>query len=169
MVETLFSQNYRFRALSALSNSGLDKTIGVPSRLYYKQPSYRLPLSGKRISIADSMALQGVQMTLSSKAYAQTYPTPSNHTALFARMLINMGAVIVGKTKVSPLMTGTEWVDVQNPWNPSGDGYQSSAANSAGTGSAVSGYSWLDLAIGQTSECRPLTFQKAAYLMLCSH
>lgn len=95
------------------------------------------------------MSLKGVQTTLSSRSWTSLYSEVTFPTAHFAQKLVDLGAVIVGKTKVSQFASGREWVDVQAPWNPRGDQYQSSSGSSAGAGDAISGYEWLQHAVGE--------------------
>lgn len=144
---------FRFEALSSLSDNGSSKSIAVPSRLYHAAPSIRKPLSGVRISITDAASLKGVQTTLSSRSWSQLYGTEASETAEFVQKLIDMGAIIVGKTKSSQLDSGREWVDVAAPWNPRGDGYQDSGGSGAGAGASVSGYDWMEYAIAKDCEC----------------
>ncbi|KAJ4863587.1 amidase domain-containing protein [Trichoderma breve] len=140
-----------FEALSSLSDNGSSKSIAVPSRLYHAAPSIRKPLSGVRISITDAASLKGVQTTLSSRSWSQLYGTEASETAEFVQKLIDMGAIIVGKTKSSQLDSGREWVDVAAPWNPRGDGYQDSGGSGAGAGASVCGYDWMEYAIAKDS------------------
>lgn len=141
----------RFRALNALSPGGVFKSIPVPSRLYYRAPSKKKPLSGMRISISDAVSLYGTRSTLSSRAWTALYPDPAENSAEYVTRLLDHGAIIVGKTKVSQLLAGSEWVDVPAPWNPRADQYQDPSASSAGAAAAVAGYSWLEHAIGEDS------------------
>ncbi|RFU80351.1 hypothetical protein TARUN_1817 [Trichoderma arundinaceum] len=138
-----------YEALSSLSDNGSFKSIAVPSRLYHAAPSIRKPLSGVRISISDAASLKGVQTTLSSRAWTQLYASEVAETADFSQRLIDMGAIIVGKTKSSQLDSGREWVDVEAPWNPRGDGYQDAGGSASGAGASVSGYDWMEYAIAQ--------------------
>ncbi|UKZ72529.1 hypothetical protein TrVFT333_000159 [Trichoderma virens FT-333] len=138
-----------YEALSSLSDNGSSKSIAVPSRLYHAAPSIRKPLSGVRISVTDAVSLKGVQTTLSSRSWTQLYGAEASETAEFAQKLIDMGAVIVGKTKSSQLDSGREWVDVAAPWNPRGDGYLDSGGSAAGAGASVSGYDWMEYAIAK--------------------
>ncbi|KAM0264229.1 hypothetical protein ACHAQJ_000716 [Trichoderma viride] len=138
-----------YEALSSLSDNGSFKSIAVPSRLYHAAPSIHKPLSGVRISITDAASLKGVQTTMSSRSWTQLYDAEATETAGFVQRLIDMGAIIVGKTKSSQLDSGREWVDVKAPWNPRGDGYQDSAGSAAGAGASVSGYEWMEYAIAQ--------------------
>ncbi|KAL6849082.1 hypothetical protein ACO1O0_008612 [Amphichorda felina] len=139
----------RFRALNALSPGGVFKSIPVPSRLYYPNPSTEKPLAGVRFSISDAMSLKGARTTLSSRAWASLYPSAADKTARYAQKLMDLGAVIVGKTKVSQFASGEQWVDVQGPWNPRADQYQDPSGSSAGAGVALAGYEWLEYAVGE--------------------
>ena len=95
------------------------------------------------------MSLKGVLTTLSSRSWSALYSAPKSSTADYAQRLMDLGAVIVGKTKVSPLASGREWVDAQSPWNPRADQYQRSSGSSAGAGVALAGYEWLQHAVGE--------------------
>ena len=139
----------RFRPLNSLSTDGAYKSVGVPSRLYFPEASPEKPLSGVRFSISDAMSLKGVPTTMSSRAWSSLYPSGSSSTAAYARKLIDLGAVIVGKTKVSQLASGAEWVDEKAPWNPRGDGYQDASGSSAGAAAAMGSYDWLAFATGE--------------------
>ncbi|KAL7785266.1 amidase signature domain-containing protein [Trichoderma ceciliae] len=138
-----------YEALSSLSDNGSFRSIAVPSRLYHAAPSIRKPLSGVRISITDAVSLKGVRTTLSSRSWTQLYDAEVTETAEFAQRLIDMGAIIVGKTKSSQLDSGREWADVEAPWNPRGDGYQTAGGSAAGAGASVSGYEWMEYAVAQ--------------------
>ncbi|KAL7933921.1 amidase signature domain-containing protein [Trichoderma chlorosporum] len=140
-----------YEALSSLSDNGSSKSIAVPSRLYHAAPSIQKPLSGVRIAITDGVSLKGVQTTLSSRSWTQLYDAEASETAQFIQGLIDMGAIIVGKTKSSQLDSGREWVDVAAPWNPRGDGYQDSGGSAAGAGASVSGYDWMEYAVAKDS------------------
>lgn len=102
-----------------------------------------------RLSISDAISLKGVQTTLSSRAWTSLYPSAARTTAQIAQTLIDLGAVIVGKTKVAQFASGEEWVDAQAPWNPRADQYQDPSGSSAGAGAALVGYDWLEYAVGE--------------------
>lgn len=128
--------------------------IPLPSRLSFPAPTASLPLSGKRIAIKDIFSLVGVVTTASCKSYAACYP-PAEKTSSKIQKLIDLGAVIVGKTKTAPLASGlvaVDWVDHQAPWNPRGDGYLDPDCSSSGSAVAVAGYEWLDFAVGSDSK-----------------
>ncbi len=81
--------------------------------------------------------------------------TPCDKTAKSIQKLIDAGAEIVGKNKLSSFAAReapTESVDYQAPFNPRGDGYQYPAGSSSGSAAAVASYDWLDFAIGTDSE-----------------
>ncbi|RKL25611.1 hypothetical protein BFJ68_g242 [Fusarium oxysporum] len=72
----------------------------------------------------------------------------SSSTAKYAQSLIDQGAIIVGKTKISHLGAGAEWVDQQAPWSARGDGYYRMEGGSVGAAAASAGHSWIDYSIG---------------------
>ncbi|KAF7559470.1 hypothetical protein G7046_g4681 [Stylonectria norvegica] len=137
-----------FQVLTSLSSDGLHKAIPVPSRLYHPPPSARQPLSGLRTSIDDAMTLNGTYSSLSSQAWWLVHSLPADSSAAYARQLLDMGAVIIGKTKTAPLEVGAEWVDEQAPWSPRGDGYQVLSGSSVGAEAGIMGYGWLHQAVG---------------------
>ncbi|KAI0856904.1 putative amidase [Xylaria cubensis] len=139
-----------FSVLQAVSQQGSFKSIAVPSRLY-SSPSKEKPLAGARVSIKDNYDLKGIRTTMMNRAYNELYP-PRTSSADYAAKLIELGAVIVGKTKMSAFASAEEpidqWVDYHCPFNPRGDQYQTPSCSSAGAGASLAGYSWLDHSIG---------------------
>lgn len=93
---------------------------------------------------------------------------PCDKTATSIQKLIDAGAEIVGKNKLSSFAAReepTECVDYQAPFNPRGDGYQSPAGSSSGSAAAVASYDWLDFAIGTDSKsCLMLIPETLFYL-----
>ncbi|KAI0161336.1 amidase signature domain-containing protein [Xylariaceae sp. FL1272] len=142
-----------FEVLSATSplTNGEGATIAVPSRLYYAAPSEEKPLSGVRVGVKDLYDLKGLRKSAGSRAYFDLYE-PALATAPSIQYLIDLGAVIVGRTKTSQFANGqsptADWVDFHDPFNARGDGYQDPSSSSAGAGSAASNYDWIDLNIG---------------------
>jgi Asp-tRNA(Asn)/Glu-tRNA(Gln) amidotransferase A subunit family amidase len=130
------------------------KTVAVPSRLYFS-PNASKPLAGQRITVKDNYRLAGVKTTMSSRPYEATYG-PENETALFVQKLMKLGAVVIGKSKMSSFASSEEptdqWIDFHAPFNPRGDGYQTPAGSSNGAAAALSGYSWLDFSLGTGSK-----------------
>ncbi|KAI9367285.1 amidase signature domain-containing protein [Aspergillus egyptiacus] len=140
----------RFQTLSAHAPSAGSLTIGVPSRLYFT-PSKEKPLAGVRIGVKDMFEIAGMKISNGNRAWYGLYP-PANRTSTAIQNLIDAGAVIVGLQKLSQFANGetptADWVDYHAPFNPRGDGYQDTASSSAGAGSSIGSYEWLDVAVG---------------------
>lgn len=104
-----------------------------------------------RIGVKDVYQLAGAKSSFGSGAWYELYPA-SNTTGTAVQRLIDAGAQIVGLQKASQFANGeratAEWVDYHSPFNPRGDGYQDSSSSSAGAGSSIASYEWLDLALG---------------------
>jgi Asp-tRNA(Asn)/Glu-tRNA(Gln) amidotransferase A subunit family amidase len=131
--------------------------VAVPSRLKFR--SSTLPLAGLRVAVKDNFHLKGIKTSLCNRAYYEIYPPPSA-TAFCIQQLIDLGAIVLGKTKLNSFGTWeepTEYVDYQAPWNPRADGYQSPGGSSSGSGAAVGAYDWIDIAIGSDSKLHALT------------
>ncbi len=99
--------------------------------------------------------MKGVKTAGSSRSYRELY-APSTNSASSIQRLIDLGAIIVGKTKTTTfadreIPTG-DWIDTHAPFNPRGDGYLVPGGSSAGSGSALASYDWLDFAIGTDSK-----------------
>ncbi|KAL2275630.1 hypothetical protein FJTKL_01697 [Diaporthe vaccinii] len=139
-----------FQAVAPLSSDGVSKTIPVPSRFYHK-PTLKRPLAGKRVSLTDPFDVQGAKTTLSSRAWSQLYPAADN-SAAYVKKLLDLGAVVVGKTKTTQFSTGLQWVDQHPPVNPRGDRYHEASGSSAGAAASLAGYRWLDFAVGGDSD-----------------
>ncbi|KIW29218.1 uncharacterized protein PV07_05045 [Cladophialophora immunda] len=139
----------RYSSLTSLGHSGLWKNIAVPSRLYAK-PTPEKPLAGARMGLKDIFRLQGTQLTMMSRPWTELYG-PDEESADYTKKLIDLGAVIVGKTKMtsfaSPEEPTDQWVDFHCPVNPRGDRYQSPSSSSTGAGTSLAGYDWLDFSI----------------------
>lgn len=139
-----------FQPLSAHVASSATHTIGVPSRLYFTKTAEK-PLAGVRIGVKDVYQLAGAKSSFASRAWYDLYPA-SNTTGTAVQRLIDAGAQIVGLQKASQFANGeratADWVDYHSPFNPRGDGYQDPSSSSAGAGSSIASYGWLDLALG---------------------
>ncbi|KAF1994728.1 amidase signature enzyme [Amniculicola lignicola CBS 123094] len=126
-------------------------TIAVPSRLYYAAPSPEKPLNGVRLGVKDLYDIKGLKTSMGNRAWFSLYP-PANETAVSVQRLIDLGAIVVGKTRTSQFANGEsptiDWVDYHDPFNPRGDGYGDPSSSSAGAGSAEASYDWIDLNIG---------------------
>ena len=124
--------------------------IAVPSRLSYTRTEAK-PLAGVRIGIKDIYDITGLRTSDGNRAFYELYPR-RNATAEPVQRLIDAGAILVGKMKTSQFANGevatADWVDYHEPFNPRGDGYQDTSSSSAGAGSGIGSYPWLDLALG---------------------
>ena len=93
-------------------------------------------------------------MALSNRAF-YAVSSPAQTTAPAIQKLLDAGAVMVGSTKSSSMISRedpVEAVDFQAPFNPRGDGYQSPAGSSSGSAAAVASYDWLDFTVGSDSK-----------------
>ncbi|KAF2111070.1 amidase signature domain-containing protein [Lophiotrema nucula] len=126
-------------------------SIAVPSRLYYAAPTAEKPLSGVRLGVKDLYHIKGLKTSMGNRAWFHLYP-PANDTAVSVQRLIDLGAIVVGKTRTSQFANGEaptiDWVDYHDPFNPRGDGYGDPSSSSAGAGSAEASYDWIDMNIG---------------------
>lgn len=126
-------------------------SVAVPSRLYYPPPTEERPLSGKRLAVKDIYDLKGVRTSGGNRAYREM-TSPAESSAPSLQMLIEMGAVVVGKTKTTQFALGerptADYVDQLAPFNPRGDGYQHPQGSSCGTGAGIASYEWLDFGTG---------------------
>ncbi|KAH8598639.1 amidase-like protein [Bisporella sp. PMI_857] len=129
--------------------------IAIPSRLYYPPRSDK-PLNGLRVAIKDNIDVSGAKTTGSCRAYAQLYDVCS-HCAPSTQRLLDLGAVIVGKTEMSQFADAEDptgdFVDFHAPRNPRGDGSRGAGGSSFGSGAAVAAYDWLDFALGTDTGC----------------
>ncbi|KAF1739803.1 Outer envelope protein 64, chloroplastic [Beauveria bassiana] len=132
----------------ALQN-GTHRPIAVPSRLYFSGPSIKKPLSGLRYAVPEDFDVSGLKTTLSSQNWTSLHSEAASKHADYVQLLVDQGAVIVGKTKDGQFAEGTSWVDATAPVNPRGDGKQPVGGAAAGAGSALSNYTWLDNSISQ--------------------
>lgn len=132
--------------------AGIDGRVIVPSRCYYK-PSKSRPLDGLRVAVKDSIHIEGHKTTLNNLAWRDLYP-PASTNAHCVQLLINAGAVIVGKVKLQAMIVReepVEAVEYTDPFNPRGDGYQVPSGSSSGSAAAIGSYDWLDLSLGSDS------------------
>ena len=130
-------------------------SIAVPSRLGMRTDDR--PLAGLRVAIKDNTNLKGITTFSSSRAFRHLYPRheTANETATSVGLLIELGAVVAGKTRtthfIDPECNSRDFMYFRVPYSPRGDGYQSPSGSSAGSGAAVASYSWLDVATGPDS------------------
>ena len=152
---SMLLSNYT-RPVESLGIAGTDPqslSVAVPSRIC-SPPSTDLPLLGKRIGVKELFDVAGLRMALSNHAF-YAMSTPAQTTAPAIQKLLDAGAVMVGTTKCSSMISRedpVEAVDFQAPFNPRGDGYQSPVGSSSGSAAAIASYEWLDFTIGSDSK-----------------
>lgn len=129
-------------------------SVAVPSRLYAR-PSAVKPLAGVRVAVKDNFRLAGTKSAVGNRPFLATYDV-DEETAAFVKTLIDFGAVIVGKTKMTAFASGEkpcDWFDFQCPFNPRGDSYLEPGASSTGSAAATAAYHCMDICIGTDSMC----------------
>ncbi|KAF5003629.1 hypothetical protein FDECE_9835 [Fusarium decemcellulare] len=136
--------------LRAASFSAGGLTVAVPSRLYYT-PTKDKPLAGVRIGVKDLYDLKGLKTSGGNRALYEM-SNVKNETAFAVQKLIDAGATVVGKNKLSEFAFAgayvPEHIDYLLPFNPRGDGYQSPGDSSGGSAAAAASYDWLDASMG---------------------
>lgn len=137
----------------------------VPSRCYFKRTKEK-PLDGARIAVKDNFDIKNFRTSLCNRAWEELYP-PADRTASSIQRLVDAGAIIVGKTRLNAMTIREdtmECVEFLAPFNPRGDGYQTSSGSSSGSCAALASYDWLDFSIGSDSK----SFSRNAGLPLTS-
>jgi hypothetical protein len=143
-----------FHAVDALSEDCCWKSVAVPSRLYTPMTNAR-PLAGTRVAVKDVFRLGGIKASLNVRSFLATYG-PDTETSEYVKKLMDLGAVIVGKSKTAAF-AGSEkapeyWIDFQCPFNPRADGYQAPSGSTSGGATSLAGYDWLDFSLGTDSK-----------------
>ncbi|KAJ5093003.1 amidase [Penicillium angulare] len=129
--------------------AGTNGRVIVPSRCYFK-PSISRPLDGARISVKDNIDIAGHKTTLCNKAWQTLYPEKEKNAAC-VQVLIDAGAIIVGKSKLQAMIMREEpkeAVEFTSPFNPRADGYQVPSGSSNGSAAGIGSYDWLDFSLG---------------------
>lgn len=120
----------------------------------YSKKSADKPLAGMRVNLKDNFRLAGIKTTMTNRAFTELY-TAEKESAEVVLRLIELGAVVVGKSRMASFAAGEEptdqWVDFHCPFNPRADMYQSPGSSSSGAGASLAGYPWLDFALGTDS------------------
>jgi len=138
-----------FELFHCTGSGGLVPSFALRSRIRDKV-AFDSPIAGFRIVTKDNIHLQGTKVSQGNKAFHDTYP-PQEDSAHCLKGLVEKGVAIVGKTKMNSFGNWEEpleYIDYQAPWNPRGDGYQSTGGSSSGSAAALAAYDWLDIAIG---------------------
>ncbi|KAF7549281.1 hypothetical protein G7046_g8406 [Stylonectria norvegica] len=126
--------------------------VPVPSKLYYStMDEARYPLAGLRFAVKDLMPVAGVLTSGGSREMLRLRDSPDAITAPAVQRLIDLGAVLIGKTKLTVFAFGAwpyQTDDFPYSWNPRADGYLGLSASSYGSAAAISAYDALDFTIG---------------------
>ena len=81
--------------------------VPVPSRLYSRLlDKSRYPLAGYRFAVKDLMPVRGIVTSGGSRAMLRVYNTPAAVTAPAIEQLVDLGATLVGKTKLTVFAFG---------------------------------------------------------------
>lgn len=119
---TYQDENEDHHNLKAGSVAAGGLTIAVPSRLYFTKTEDK-PLAGVRLAVKDLYDLKGVKTSGGNRALFEM-TSPANVTAAAVQSLIDAGAVVVGKNKLSEFAYAGQYhldhVDYLLPFNPRG-------------------------------------------------
>ncbi|KAK5194536.1 hypothetical protein LTR92_005779 [Exophiala xenobiotica] len=135
-------------SLARLTEEQVANGIPVPSKLYHGNDGR--PLAGLRFAVKDTIALKGTKTGYGNRAWTETC-SPEKRTAPAIKVLLNAGAVLIGKLKTTEFAEGTdprEWLDDICPYNPRGDGHQKPSSSSTGSAAAAAAYDWLGFTVG---------------------
>ena len=87
---------------------------------------------------------------MGNRSFLYTYDE-EQETAAFVKNLIDKGAHIVGKTKMTAFASGEkpiDWLDFQCSFNVRADGHLEPGASSTGSAAAAAAYPFLDVLLG---------------------
>ncbi|OAL37318.1 hypothetical protein AYO20_03494 [Fonsecaea nubica] len=133
---------------STWRNFPLQYCVPLPSKLSRGHDGR--PLAGLRFAVKDTIAIRGLKTAFGNNAWRDTYP-PEKATAPVVEVLLEAGAVLVGKLKTTEFAEGVdpcEWTEGICPFNPRGDGQQKPSSSSTGSAVAAAAYEWLDFTVG---------------------
>jgi Asp-tRNA(Asn)/Glu-tRNA(Gln) amidotransferase A subunit family amidase len=80
--------------------------VAVPSRILYSNQN----LAGFRVATKDNFHIKNVRMSACNRAYYEPYP-PALKTAACLQRLVNLGAVIIGTTKLASFAATEEPIE----------------------------------------------------------
>jgi Asp-tRNA(Asn)/Glu-tRNA(Gln) amidotransferase A subunit family amidase len=126
---------------NTITSNNLRVTVPPRSYSHYKQTPDK-PFCGARIALKDIFDIEGFKTTLCNRAWTD-YQSPKTETAPSIQQLQELGAVIVGKTRLNAMVVREETmecVEFLAPYNPRGDRYQTSSRSSSGSCAALSAY-----------------------------
>jgi Asp-tRNA(Asn)/Glu-tRNA(Gln) amidotransferase A subunit family amidase len=103
------------------------------------------------VAIKDLFKRRSIKTALNVRSFLEKYGT-EKETEAYIKMLIDLGVVIVGNTKMTAFAGGEKapknWIDFQCPFDPRADGDQAPGGGTTGDAAAFAGYEWLDYSIG---------------------
>ena len=100
-----------FSYLSVWEAAQFGLMVPVPSKLYSSLlDKDRFPLAGMRFAVKDLMPVSGILTSGGARAMLRLYDTPPNVTAPAVQTLLDLGATLIGKTKLTVFAFGA-W-----PW-----------------------------------------------------
>lgn len=103
--------------------------------------------------VKDNIDVVGQKTTLCNRVWEELY-LPAFKNAAYVQILLNAGAIILGKTKLEAMVMDEEpleCVEFNAPFNPQGDGYQNPSGSSSGSAAGIGSYDWLDFSLGSDS------------------
>lgn len=109
----------------------------ITTTFKFSPPTEDKPLTCKRLGVKDIYDLKGVRTNGGNRAYRDLLE-PALAIAPALQRLIDVGAVVVRKTKITQFALGERQTD----------GYQNPQGSSAGTGAGLASYKWMDIATG---------------------
>ncbi|KAJ4511298.1 hypothetical protein HRR78_008705 [Exophiala dermatitidis] len=107
-------------------------------------------LSCLRFAVKDTISVKGTRTGYGNQAWREIHD-PEKKTAPCIKLLLQAGAVLVGKLKTTEFAEGldpNEWIDDDCPYNPRGDGRQKPSSSSTGSAVAAAAYDWIDFTVG---------------------
>ncbi|KAF4435214.1 Glutamyl-tRNA(Gln) amidotransferase subunit A [Fusarium austroafricanum] len=123
----------------------------LPSHHVSTSPPPEKPLFGLRLAVKDLYDLKGVKTSGGNRALYEMSKVKTK-TAVAVQKLIDAGAIVIGKNKLSEFAFAgpyvTEHIDYLLPFNPRGDGYSSPGDSSGGSAASIASYAWLDASMG---------------------
>jgi Asp-tRNA(Asn)/Glu-tRNA(Gln) amidotransferase A subunit family amidase len=141
---------HSYEPLNAAAYGTHALTIAVPSRLRFKATAEQ-PLAGVRIAVKDAFDVKGTCTGQGNRAF-RALATSASHSSNRVQTAVDLGAIVIGKTKSSEFGGSQEWIgdwtDYSYAFNSRADGYLVSTGSSTGSGSSIGSYSWVDVTIG---------------------
>ncbi|KAK0115053.1 hypothetical protein ONS96_013523 [Cadophora gregata f. sp. sojae] len=124
--------------------------IAVPSRLYF-MPSEAKPLNGLRVAVKDILNIEGIHTSNRVKDWLK-FHSPASEIPPAVQKLMDLGAVIVGKTKCTAFADreyhSSDWINYHLTFNPRACGYLVPEGSSTGSAAALAASARLRMPAG---------------------